>query len=912
MTFGPKRNPVRLCAIASVATAIAVLVGWILDLAALKSGLPGLVAMKVNTALGIVLCGLALALLSGEAPKRSHRVVAASLGLVVIILGGLSLAEELFGWNLGIDQWLIHDRPGEVGASVAGRMSPATAFSFLLMGATLVFSAPVGLKASRYVIFSALGAVIVAMGAVSAIGSLLIFFLNFHFWNYSGMALPTSASFLLLGFGLVALARGKGGQGWHLDAGTTAGFLVGAISILALAGISYNRTYHPLRAAERVSHTQEALKGLQEIESEVAALGTIQRSYINTGNEQGLASYEQIPAKIELVLSVLRNLTSDNPVQQRHLDRLGPLIATRVEWGRQVIKARREHGLAAAEQMITAGPAVSYTTEVRKLIDEMNDEEYGLLDQRRQSQQAVAATTFLLLPSGVFLSITILSLELFFLNAGIAERRRLETGNARLAAIVESSDDAIIGKDMAGTVTSWNAGAERIFGYTESEMVGSPILKVIPPERWEEDVTILASIRRGQSVRPFDTVRLRKDQSVVPVSVTVSAIRDAKGDVVGASKVARDITGRIQAEAALRASEGRYRTLFERAPIGIVIADAASYYLDANQSVCEMLGYSREELIGLHASDIVAAEEAQHVASALEEIKSTSSYFREWRFRRKDGSEFDAEVIATTMPDGTLLGMIRDITERKLVEKKISLLNTELEERVALRTRELEEANKELEAFSYSVSHDLRAPLRAVNGFSQAALEDFGPDLPPEGRRLLEVIRKSGTKMGNLIDDLLTFSRLSRQPIAKRTINTEQLVIETLAELASHPEKNEAKIRVGPLPPCQGDPALLRQVWVNLIANALKYSRNREKPEVEIGCEERDGKHAYFVRDNGCGFDMRHADKLFGVFQRLHRSEEFEGTGVGLAIVQRVVRRHGGQVWANAVVDRGATFHFTL
>jgi light-regulated signal transduction histidine kinase (bacteriophytochrome) len=253
-----------------------------------------------------------------------------------------------------------------------------------------------------------------------------------------------------------------------------------------------------------------------------------------------------------------------------------------------------------------------------------------------------------------------------------------------------------------------------------------------------------------------------------------------------------------------------------------------------------------------------------------------------------------------------LLGMKRlEAAEAELRES-----NEKLERRVCERTAELETANKELEAFSYSVSHDLRAPLRAVDGFSQAVLEDYGALLPEDGRRCLQTIRGGAQRMGALIDDLLTFSRLGRQPINKQPIATADLVRATLEELGG--EGQEREIQIGDLPPCSGDPALLKQVWINLLSNAIKYTRKRERAIIEIGCTRQGGETVYFVRDNGTGFDMRYADKLFGVFQRLHRVEDYEGTGVGLAIVQQIIHRHGGRVWADAAVDQGATFYFTL
>ena len=235
-----------------------------------------------------------------------------------------------------------------------------------------------------------------------------------------------------------------------------------------------------------------------------------------------------------------------------------------------------------------------------------------------------------------------------------------------------------------------------------------------------------------------------------------------------------------------------------------------------------------------------------------------------------------------------------------------------LEQRVIERTAQLEAANRELEAFSYSVSHDLRAPLRAVDGFSQAVLEDFGAQLPEEGRHYLAIIRQGAQKMGALIDDLLAFSRLSRATVNKQKVDTAALAEAALADLGHPTVGRNVELRIGELPLCEGDPALLKQVWINLISNALKYTKNREAAVVEIGCDRTAQGSVYFVRDNGTGFDMRYVHKLFGVFQRLHRAEDYEGTGVGLAIVHRIVQRHGGRVWAEAAVDRGATFYFTL
>jgi signal transduction histidine kinase len=236
----------------------------------------------------------------------------------------------------------------------------------------------------------------------------------------------------------------------------------------------------------------------------------------------------------------------------------------------------------------------------------------------------------------------------------------------------------------------------------------------------------------------------------------------------------------------------------------------------------------------------------------------------------------------------------------------------ELEDRVVARTAELAAANQELEAFSYSVSHDLRAPLRAIDGFSRILLEDYIADLPDEAQHYFQLVRDNTQQMGQLVDDLLAFARLSRQPLNKRAVVIDELVRQCLEELSAEQTGRQLDIQIGDLPSCVGDPALLKQVWFNLLSNALKYTRRRDPALIEIGCQVQGDAPIYFVKDNGAGFDMRYINKLFGVFQRMHRAEDYEGTGVGLAIVQRIIHRHGGRVWAEAAVDRGATFYFTL
>jgi PAS domain S-box-containing protein len=372
-----------------------------------------------------------------------------------------------------------------------------------------------------------------------------------------------------------------------------------------------------------------------------------------------------------------------------------------------------------------------------------------------------------------------------------------------------------------------------------------------------------------------------------------------------------DITERKRTEDQLYASLKEIgdlkAALDEHAIVAITNPQGVITYV--NDKFCAISKYSREELLG---QDHRLINSGHHSKGFIRELWTTIAQGKVWKGeiknQAKDGSYYwvDTTIIPFSNDQGKprqYVAIRADITERKAAEDKIRLLNAELEQRVVERTAELE-------SFSYSVSHDLRAPLRAMGGYARMLQEDLGTTLPAAAWQKLERIHENAIKMGQLIDGLLTFSRLSRQPLKRQRTAPAAMIPRLLEELHSEQAGRRINIHTGELPPCLADPTLLYQVFVNLISNALKYTRPRDPAEIEIGWDA--ALQAYFVKDNGAGFDMQYAEKLFGVFQRLHRADEFEGTGVGLAIVQRIVHRHGGRIWAQAEPDKGASFYFTL
>jgi hypothetical protein len=387
-------------------------------------------------------------------------------------------------------------------------------------------------------------------------------------------------------------------------------------------------------------------------------------------------------------------------------------------------------------------------------------------------------------------------------------------------------------------------------------------------------------------------------------------------------RVAERTAALVATNQSLRESEQRYRTLVEHAPEAIVLLDLdVGRFADANQNAERLFGMSREELLSVGPVEVsppFQPDGRPSLEAAGEELDKALRHVTprfEWTHRNATGKEIPCEISLVRLPSSgrnLVRASIVDISARKQAVEEIHKLNAELELRVKKRTSELEAANHDLESFTYSVSHDLRAPLRHMDGFSRILVEDFGPQLPPGAKQHVERVRAATRHMGQIVDDLLNLARVGRGSLRIAATDLNEVLAETILSLEAETRGRTVDWRVGRLSPAECDAGLMKQVFFNLISNALKFTNRREKTVIEIGEIRYEAEPVIFVRDNGVGFDMKYADKLFQVFQRLHGDEEFEGTGVGLALVYRILQKHGGGIRAESSPQNGATFFFTV
>lgn len=530
-----------------------VLTGWALNIQALETVAPHLVTMKANTAIGLLLSGLGMALLAWSEPRRGgmSRFLIGAIATVVILIGVVTLSEYFIGWNIGIDQWLFHDSSSEVWTSQPGRMAPVSAFCLILMGGALLAGSQPVLSRLRVPILAGIGTSLAAIGGLALLGCLAEVWLHTPSWNDSGLAIHTAAGFLLLGCALLThVARGQGLK-WELDKVVTSGFIVAVIVMLLAAGVSFSFTNQLLETSHKVSHRQEVLKEIGTVEAGLANAESARRGYILMGDEKQLAGLKPAEATVYKGLADVRALTVDNPTQQHRLDQFEPLVSQSLDFSEQTIAARREGGLPAAQKLTSTGKGLQFSKAVNRMLTDMKETEYRLLDQDQERSRTTATSTFLVLPLGVFLSLTISSLGLFFLNAGVSERVRLEetlrASERQLGSFVEQAPVAIamFDRNMIYLATSRLWANE--FGRGHADLVGKYHYDILTdlPDEWKE---VYRQGLAGVATRSDEDLWVAGDGTKHWLRWAVQPWQDAQGAIGGIMILTENITHRKNAE----------------------------------------------------------------------------------------------------------------------------------------------------------------------------------------------------------------------------------------------------------------------------------------------------------------------------------------------------------------------------
>ena len=678
--------------------------------------------------------------------------------------------------------------------------------------------------------------------------------------------------------------------------------------LFIVGGLSY-RTVMAFRESDQwVGHTHEVLENLQDLHLAMESIESSCRGFVLTGKESFMESYLASKLSAEQDEAAVRNLTVDNPEQQRRLPALETLAAQKIQFAEMVISLRRAKGLDAAADAIRSGPGQRIMDKFQGAVREMREEEMQLLVLRDADAKRRLGQTKAVLILGSVLGMMIAAgagwtIQRDNSGRGLAEEALRDSEEKYRMLLDGVKDYAIFMLDPRGQILSWNAGAERIKGYTAEQIIGHNFSCFFPPEdikrgRPEEVLRITAASGRHQE----QGMRVRRDGSQFLANITFTVLRDRTGNLRGFSEFSHDLRER-------KDSEARYRGLLEAAPDAMVVVNQGGEIVLLNVQAEKQFGYRRDELVGQKVKNIIPEGFAERLIadalrSAADALAQQIGTGIELSGRRKDGSEFPIEIMLSPLEstEGILVtAAIRDITKRKKAEAHL-----------LQKVEELNRSNEELGQFANIASHDLQEPLRMVASYTQLLSTRYKGKLDSDADEFISFAVDGASRMQRLIQGLLEYSRVGTKGKDLLDTSSEEALQQALLNLRGAIEASGALVTHDPLPPVLADEMQLIQLFQNLVGNAIKY-QNPGVPRVHIYAVKNGGqKWIFSVQDNGLGIDSQYFEKIFGMFQRLHKREEFDGTGIGLAICKKIVDRHGGSISVESQPGSGSTFRFAL
>jgi PAS domain S-box-containing protein len=687
------------------------------------------------------------------------------------------------------------------------------------------------------------------------------------------------------------------------------GFGAAILALLIVGAASYRGLVVSSASTRWVRHTHDVLETLQDLQFAMQSIESSSRGFVLTGNENYLESYHSSRSRAAQDQAALRSLTADNAQTQRQLPGLEQLAAQQIQEAERVIALRQGQGMEAAAGALRGEGGQSREEALQAAVLQLQVEERRLLELRGEDARRRLGQVQSVLVLGTLLGLLVAAAAAWSL-----QRRNTGRGQAE-AALRDSEeqyrmlldgvqDHAIFMLDPGGRIVSWNAGAERIQGYSVEQIIGRNFSCLFPAEdiqrgRPQEVLAIAAANGRHEE----QGMRVRKDGSRFLANVACTALRDPAGSLRGFTEISRDLSESKE-------SGAKYRGLLEAAPDAMVVVNPGGEIVLLNVQAEKQFGYRRDELVGQQVKNIIPEGFAERLIadgtrSAAEALAQQIGTGIELSGRRKDGSEFPIEIMLSPLEsaEGVLVtAAIRDISTRKKAE--LHLLR---------KVEELNRSNEELGQFAYIASHDLQEPLRMVASYTQLLSRRYKGKLDADADEFIAFAVDGASRMQRLIQDLLAYSRVGTKGKDLLDTSSQEALQRALLNLRGAIEERGALVTHGPLPPVLADETQLVQLFQNLVGNAIKYQRPGGVPQVHVSVTRSgEDKWMFAVKDNGLGIDPQYFEKIFGMFQRLHKREEFAGTGIGLAICKKIVERHGGNISVESQPGQGSTFFFAL